>query len=300
MCSRRSICSMVEMFRLLLVVGRTFFACSSERRFPLIELIKDFPSIILSMISVRHDFSGRTVNEPKIILNHISKAFARKAETGLLRARRACRAVLKDVTLEVESGECVCVIGKNGSGKTTLMRILSTLVQPDNGQARICGFDVVKQGREVRRRIGVMLNAGDTGFQPRTSGLTNLEWYAALYSIPQKEAHRRIQRWLQDLQLADRGSDQIQSYSSGMRRRLALARALLSDPEILLLDEPTLGVDPWTMEQIHKQLRSYVMSGKTILCTTNSLTETRALARRVFRLENGVLSESAIKEELSC
>ena len=79
-----------------------------------------------------------------------------------------------------------------------------------------------------------------------------------------------------------------------------MARALLSDPEILLLDEPTLGVDPWTMEQIHKQLRSYVMLGKTILCTTNSLTETRALARRVFRLENGVLSESAINEELSC
>lgn len=251
------------------------------------------------MISVQDHFSGRMVDEPRIMLSNVSKSFARKAETGPLRARRARRAVLKDVTLEVEAGECVCVIGRNGSGKTTLMRILSTLVQPDNGQARICGFDVVKQGREVRRRIGVMLNAGDTGFQPRISGLTNLEWYAALYNIPQVEAHRRIQHWLQDLQLEDRGSDQIQSYSSGMRRRLALAKALLSNPEILLLDEPTLGVDPWTVEQIHNVLRRYAMSGKTILCTTNSFAETRALAKRVFRLENGTLSESSIKEELS-
>ncbi len=231
-----------------------------------------------------------------IQLRNVSKSFSRKVELGSSAGRREYRTVLRNANLNVSKGETVCVLGRNGSGKTTLIRILSTLVVPDAGQARVCGYDVARQGRDVRRRVGVMLNAGQTGFQGRLSGPGNLEYYAALYHIPQREARKRIQSLFSDLGLEDRGSDQYQSYSTGMRRRLALARALMPDPTVLLLDEPTLGVDPWSTEQIHKQLRGLSRQGKTILCTTNSLSEAEALSTRILTLQNGLLAASEIAE----
>jgi ABC-2 type transport system ATP-binding protein len=182
------------------------------------------------------------------------------------------------------------VLGKNGSGKTTLTRILSTLIEPDSGEVKVCGFDARQNGREVRRRVGVMLNAGEGGFHPRLSGFSNLEYYAALYQIPMRDAKARIAGLLKTIGLGDRGRDQYQSYSSGMRRRMALVRALLSDPLVLLLDEPTLGIDPWSTDQIQKYLLELSERGKTILCTTNNLGEAQALGKRVLLLEDGALS----------
>jgi ABC-2 type transport system ATP-binding protein len=200
------------------------------------------------------------------------------------------REVLRDLCLEVSEREIVCVLGRNGSGKTTLTRILSTLIEPDRGEVKVCGFDARKNGREVRRRVGVMLNAGEGGFHPRLSGFSNLEYYAALHQIPMGEAKVRIAGLLKTIGLGDRGRDQYQSYSSGMRRRMALVRALLSDPLVLLLDEPTLGVDPWSTDQIQKNLLELSEGGKTILCTTNNLGEAQALGNRVLLLEDGALS----------
>lgn len=237
-----------------------------------------------------------------IFLKQVSKSFVRKAEVGFFKRRAENREVLKTVNLQVAPGETVCVLGKNGSGKTTLIRILSTLIEPDSGEASVCGFDLLKQSNEVRRRIGVMLNAGDGGFHPRLSGSSNLEYYAALYRIPSREARARIATVLDDLGLGDRGADQYQSYSSGMRRRLALARALLPSGGLLLLDEPTLGVDPWSTEQIHNHLAKLSNEGEAILCATNSIGEARRLARRVYLLEDGALSElssSKIEEAAS-
>ena len=205
------------------------------------------------------------------------------------------REVLRDISLEVGPGEIVTILGRNGSGKTTLTRILSTLIWPDGGEARICGFDVAREPGQVKKHIGVILNAGDTGFQARLSAHSNLEYYAALYRIPLKMARRRITALLGDLGLEDRGRDQYQSYSSGMRRRLALAKALLPEPEVLLLDEPTLGVDPWSTEHIHKLLFQQAQEGRTILCTTNSLLEARSLGDRAYTLEKGELLESRLE-----
>ena len=234
-----------------------------------------------------------------IQLRNVSKSFPRKAELGFRRIREGPREVLRDVTFDVETGEIVCVLGRNGSGKTTLTRILSTLVVPDKGEVRICGYDVFSQSRDVRRRIGVVLNAGDTGFHPRLSGSANLEYYAALYHISLREAREMIPTILSELGLEDRGRDQFQSYSTGMRRRLGLARALLPNPPVLLLDEPTLGVDPWSTQQIHTILRRLSDSGKSILCTTNSLTEATNLGARIFTLENGFLSPSILEREVN-
>ncbi len=225
-----------------------------------------------------------------VSVSNVSKTFTRKFETGASKGTTRKREVLTNVSLEVGTGEIVCLLGRNGAGKTTLARILSTLIMPDEGRAEICGYNVVTQAQEVRKRIGVMINAGDGGFQPRLSGFTNLEYYAALYQIPLRKARARISALLSELGLGDRGSDQYQMYSSGMRRRLALARALLPDAPVILLDEPTLGVDPWSTKQIHDKLRAIASQGKSILCTTNSSAEAQALGDRVSMLENGTLS----------
>lgn len=199
------------------------------------------------------------------------------------------RPVLKDLTLSVDAGETVCILGKNGAGKTTLIRILSTLMIPDHGSATVCGVDVRREPEHARRFIGVMLNAGDGGFHPRLSARRNLQYYAALQLLPSAKSHDRINYLLREVGLDDREADQSQSYSSGMRRRLALARALLNDPPILLLDEPTLGVDPWISRHIHEFLERRSRDGTTILCTTNNVPEAERLSKRSFLLENGEL-----------
>jgi len=207
------------------------------------------------------------------------------------------REVLRDVSLEVRVGEIVCLLGKNGSGKTTLARIISTLIEPDRGEVSVCGFDVVRNPSDARRRIGIMLHAGEGGFQPRLSAYSNLSYYAALYQVPMREAKERIRLLMGELGLADRGADQYQSFSSGMRRRLALVRALVSDAPVLLLDEPTLGVDPWTTESVHKHLLELASRGKTILCTTNNIAEARILGDRTYLLEDGMLLNRETVEE---
>jgi ABC-2 type transport system ATP-binding protein len=226
-----------------------------------------------------------------LLLKNISKSFQRKSEISRSREKHGNRPVLKNVTLSIQKGETVCVLGKNGAGKTTLIRILSTLVLPDSGSASICGLDVVGEADHVKRNVGVMLNAGDGGFHPRLSARLNLRYYGALQLMSTSKANERINDLLKELKLEDRGADQSQSYSSGMRRRLALARALLHDPPVLLLDEPTLGVDPWTSRHIHEYLRKLSdEGGKTILCTTNNVHEAEELGRRSYLLENGELS----------
>lgn len=224
-----------------------------------------------------------------VVLKNISKSFQRKHELSLTRTKDERRPVLSNVTLEVETGEIVCILGKNGSGKTTLIRILSTLIRPDGGNASISGFDIRREGGEVRKRIGVVLNAGDSGFQARLSGPANLEYYAALYHIRLKNAREIIRDLLKQLDLEDRDSDQYQSYSTGMRRRLGLARALLANPPVMLLDEPTLGVDPWSTKQVHEILKKLSHQGKSILCTTNSLSEAETIGDKIFTLKDGAL-----------
>jgi ABC-2 type transport system ATP-binding protein len=234
-----------------------------------------------------------------IRLEHVSKSFPRKAEVGISKRGREWREVLKDVTFELGEGEVVCILGRNGSGKTTLIRILSTLIGPDRGVASVSGFDVVREPDEVRKRIGVVLNSGEGGFHWRLSAQANLEYYAALYGIPGQETRARIAHLLKDLGLEERGADQYQSYSTGMRRRVALVRSLLPDAPVLLLDEPTLGVDPWSAERIHNYLRELSKQGKTILCATNNPAEARALGVRHLMLEEGVMLPSKTEEVLA-
>ena len=223
-----------------------------------------------------------------ILLSQVSKSFARKSEVHASTTKER-RHVLKGVDLEIRKGEIVSIIVKNGSGKTTLIRVLSTLVEPDSGFAKICGFDTIAEADDVKKCLGVMLNSGEGGFHPGLSALANLEYYAALYKIPPRQVGKRIHGLLDALELDDRGADQYQSYSTGMRRRVALVRTLLPDAPVLILDEPTLGVDQWSTKRIHNYLIGLSSGGTTILCATNNPLEAQALGNRCCLLEDGVL-----------
>jgi ABC-2 type transport system ATP-binding protein len=196
--------------------------------------------------------------------------------------------VLRGVNLQIYEGEVLGLLGPNGAGKTTLLEILSTLLLPTSGRALACGYDVVKEAARVRKVVSYCASASET-FYPRLSASRNLEFFALLNDLPPGEARERIKRVLAQVSLSEKGSVPFQHYSEGMKQRLALARALLKDPAIMLLDEPTRSLDPLLQGEIRKLLRGLLVEqlGKTVLLVTHSLTEAAQVCDRLAILHRG-------------
>lgn len=195
---------------------------------------------------------------------------------------------LDGVNLAVRRGEIVGLLGPNGAGKTTLIKILCTLIIPTSGEARVAGLDVVRDEREVRRRIGLIY--GDArSFYWRLSLVENLRFHAALYEMSPEAAKSSIQQTLELVGLRDAGDVRMQSFSSGMRQRAAIARGLLGDPEIILLDEPTATVDPVGAHEIRRMIRERVVQdrSRTVILTTNIMEEAEMLCDRLALLNHG-------------
>ena len=150
---------------------------------------------------------------------------------------------LDRVSMSVEEGEIHGLLGPNGAGKTTLVKLLSTVLLPTSGTASVLGYDVVRDTKQVRQKIGVVLG-GDRGMYWRLTGRENLEYWSALYKVPAGTAKRRVSELLQLVGLSDRADHLFEGYSRGMKQRLHLARGLVGDPRVLFLDEPTTGMDP--------------------------------------------------------
>lgn len=206
---------------------------------------------------------------------------------GLVR-RQGEELVLDHITLAVRRGEIFGLLGPNGAGKTTLCKILCTLTTPTAGEARVAGFDVVRQEAEVRRRIG-LLYGDQRSFFWRLSVWENLQFYAALYQMRPKAARRRISELLEAVGLQDSAHVRMHHFSSGMKQRAAIARGLLNDPDILLLDEPTTAVDPLAAFQIRRMIRDLVAQDgrRTILLMTNMMDEAELLCDRLALLNHG-------------
>jgi ABC-2 type transport system ATP-binding protein len=166
-----------------------------------------------------------------------------RSRTGWLRPQRREVRAVEQLDLTVRRGELFGLLGPNGAGKTTTIKMLNTLLIPTTGTARVCGFDVVHQTREVRRRIGYVFG-GDRGLYDRLSALDNLRYFAELYGVPHRAQQRRIGELLELVGLAGRERERVEGYSRGMRQRLHIARGLLHSPELLFMDEPSIGVDP--------------------------------------------------------
>lgn len=207
---------------------------------------------------------------------------------GLTKRFRGNVIGLDGVDLDVERGEAVALLGPNGAGKTTFLRILATLILPDSGEAQLGGHDIRTDPLAVRRSIGVVLSE-DRAWYLRLSGRANLEFFAAVYGLDRRTAADRATALLHDHGLGDAADRRVSGYSAGMRARLALARALLASPPILLLDEPTRSLDPMAAIDFRQRLRLLRHDQVTILFATHDLHEAASLADRVVVLDHGRL-----------
>jgi ABC-2 type transport system ATP-binding protein len=190
------------------------------------------------------------------------------------------------IDLRVEEGEIFGVLGPNGAGKTTTLKMLATLLEPTSGEARVLGIDVRARPREIRARLGAMLS-GERSLYWKLTGRENLEYFAALYHVPPRQTRARIDGVLAAVGLADRADDYVERYSTGMRQRLALARALLPDPPLLILDEPTVGLDPQAARDLRERVRELRRQGRTVLLTTHYMEEADQLCDRVAIIDHG-------------
>jgi ABC-2 type transport system ATP-binding protein len=205
---------------------------------------------------------------------------------GVFRREKVERAALQGVDLSIESGELFGLLGPNGAGKTTMVKIFTTLLLPTSGTARVLGLDAVKDQWALRRRIGFVFG-GDRGLYWRLSGLDNLRYFADLYRVPPEVSRRRITELLERLGLKGRERDRVELYSRGMKQRLHLARGLLNDPEVLFLDEPTIGLDPVGARELRSIVRELADIGKTIFLTTHYMFEADAVCDRIAVIRDG-------------
>jgi len=195
--------------------------------------------------------------------------------------------VLGNVSFSVRKGEIFGLLGPNGSGKTTLTRILATLLLPSSGRALVEGFDVVKDERKVREIIGVYL--AESGFYYRLKTRDFLYFFGRLYGVDTRELKNRAKELLRFFQLEEKADEEVNSLSHGMRRKLHLARALLHNPSVLLLDEPTIGLDPTSAKDLRDKLENLSKEGVTILYTTHYMPEAERFCDRVLFLNMGTV-----------
>lgn len=195
---------------------------------------------------------------------------------------------VKGISFTVSKGELFGILGPNGAGKTTTLKMLSTILLPTSGSASILGFDVVEKTQAVRERIGFTFG-GARGLYGRLSAVDNLRYFAELYGLEPTVTRKRIPELLDLVGLADRGDDRVETYSSGMQQRLHLARAILPDPELIFLDEPTVGIDPVGAREFRKTIKLLVEQGKTVLLTTHYMAEAEELCDRIAIINHGTL-----------
>src|SRR5262249_32822657 len=201
------------------------------------------------------------------------------------------------IDFEVGEGELFGLLGPNGAGKTTTIKMLVTLLIPTSGTARVLGLDVVRDARAVRRKIGYVFG-GERGAYDRLSGLDNLRYFAELYGVPPKVQKRRIRELLELVGLTGREKDRVEGYSRGMKQRLHIARGLLHDPPVVVLDEPTIGLDPVGARELRHTIGELAQSGKTVLLTTHYMYEADALCDRIAVIARGEIVAAGTPADL--
>ncbi|MFD4975963.1 ATP-binding cassette domain-containing protein [Streptomyces sp. NPDC058424] len=219
---------------------------------------------------------------------------ARKAYGG--KNTKSGRPALDGLDLTVARGTVHGVLGPNGAGKTTLVRLLATLLRPDAGRIEVAGYDVVREAYAVRLRIGLL--GQHAALDEELGGRQNLELFGRLHHLGARRARARADELLVGFDLAETGDKAVRRYSGGMRRRLDLAASLITEPEVLFLDEPTTGLDPRGRAEVWDSVRSLVDGGTTVLLTTQYLEEADQLADRISVVDAGRVIADGTAEEL--
>jgi ABC-2 type transport system ATP-binding protein len=219
---------------------------------------------------------------PAVVVEEVTRVFEP-------RRKRDSRVVaLDDVSLEIPEGEIHGLLGPNGAGKTTLVKILSTVLVPTSGRARVLGHDVVEETRSVRPLIGIVFG-GERGLYWRLTGRQNLEYWGALYKLSSSRTRSRAQELLDRVGLTERADERVETYSRGMKQRLHLARGLVGDAKVLFLDEPTTGMDPLAAREFRTLIAELKGEGRTILLATHDLVEAETVCDRVTLIDRGTI-----------
>lgn len=233
-------------------------------------------------------------------VQHLHKVF--QSIRGFWRQKKHPVTAVADISFNIRRGELFGMVGPNGAGKTTTVKMLSTLLLPTSGTASIFGLDVIKDTYAIRNCIGFTFG-GNKGLYGRLSGLDNLKYFAELYRLPPDLIKKRIKELLETVGLAGREQDRVETYSSGMQQRLHLARALLHDPELIFLDEPTVGIDPIGAREIRQLVKGLAARGKTILLTSHYMYEVEELCDRIAVVDHGNIvaldTPAALKAKIS-
>ncbi len=201
-----------------------------------------------------------------------------------------------DISFNVKKGEIFGFLGPNGAGKSTTIRMLTTLLCPASGQAKIAGFDILKDQSEVRKRIGLV--AEKIILYNRLTADENLSFFGKLNHLPENIIKERADKWLKRMHMDEWRNHLAGTYSTGMKQRISIIRALLTEPEVLFLDEPTLGLDPQTTRVIRDFLRELNNHGITIILTTHDMIEAEALSDRVAIIDHGKIAALDTVENL--
>jgi ABC-2 type transport system ATP-binding protein len=232
-------------------------------------------------------------------VRNVEKSFVVRhgARYALSKERR--NTVLHDVNLEVRRGELIGLLGANGAGKTTLLKMMATLTLPDRGSIEIDGIDVGRNPILARSRIG-FCSSDDRSFYFRLTARENMRFFGALVGLRGRRLERRIEETLRDVSLRAVMDRRFGEFSSGMRQRMTVARALLNDPEIVFFDEPTRAVDPLHAEELRRMIRKDLVErrGKTVILATNVLEEAWSICDRVAIVSGGTIVAVAPPREL--
>jgi ABC-2 type transport system ATP-binding protein len=204
--------------------------------------------------------------------------------------------VVNDVSLTIPPGEIFGLLGPNGAGKSTTIRMLTTLTQPTQGEVVVAGYDVVRQPFWVKQQIGVVLQ--QTSVDADLTVWENMEFHGRMHHLPASRRQHDIHRWLDYVELSDRRDSLVKTLSGGMKRRLQIARALLHQPQILFLDEPTVGLDPQTRRRLWEIIKGLNQQGMTILLTTHYMEEVEYLCDRIGIMDSGKLIEIGTLQQL--
>lgn len=201
------------------------------------------------------------------------------------------------VSLRVDAGEVLAMLGPNGAGKTTTVRMMTSILAPSSGWARVAGFDVVHEAEQVRGHVGVLTE--QHGLYERMKGLEYLDFFGELYGLPRDLRRRRGLELMMRFGLDDALDKRLGDYSKGMKQKLALVRAMLHDPHVLLLDEPTSAMDPQSAKQVRDAILDLRREERTFLITTHNLTEAQLLADRIAIIRHGRIIAQGTLDELA-
>src|SRR4051794_3774557 len=231
-----------------------------------------------------------------VVLESVSKTFRQRA--FFFRTVNEETHALRNVSLEVAAGEVLGLLGPNGSGKSTTLKLISTVLLPDAGRVSVAEFNTRSQGQQVRKRVGFAI-ASERSFFPRLTTRENLEFFAALEDVPRRDCRDRVESALMSVLLGDAAEKQVMKFSSGMHQRLAIARALLKRPSVLLLDEPSRSLDIAAASQLWDLIHELSARGMAILLATHNFAEASAVCERVAILKKGSVVATSRTRSLS-